>query len=380
MTHVVVVGAGYAGVMAANRIAAKGNSDIHVTVVNARPEFVERIRLHEHATGGAVAWRPLSELLHPSVRLRVATAETIGARSVRLDDGAVIDFDYLLYAVGSMAAPGPVGCEHAWSIADFDTAEALRAELRRLPAGARVVVVGGGLTGIESSAEIAYRYPALTVELVSDTVAGWLPEASRANIARRLADIGVVLRTGLRVNGIRANEVVTDAGPLFSDCTVWAGSFAVPDLARRSGLPVAADGRLRTDETLVCVDHPRIVGIGDAVAPPRDVGDHLRMSCQAAIPLGAHGADTVLALIRGAEPAPISIGMGGQGISLGRRDGFIQVSRLDDTPVRIAFSGRAAAVLKERVCRYTLFELRHPRLHRWLRGPAVAADAVGAPV
>lgn len=110
MARVVVIGAGYAGVMAANRLAAAGRSDVGVTVVNPRPDFVERVRLHEHAAGATHAVRPLSGLLHRDVRLRVATVETIAERSVRLDDGGALAFDHLLYAVGSTAAhdlPGP---------------------------------------------------------------------------------------------------------------------------------------------------------------------------------------------------------------------------------------------------------------------------------
>ncbi|MFF4606507.1 NAD(P)/FAD-dependent oxidoreductase [Streptomyces sp. NPDC001339] len=371
--------------MAANRLAAVGQPDVSVTVVNPRPEFVERVRLHEHAAGVTKAVRPLSGLLHRDVRLRVATVGAIAERSVRLDDGGTLAFDYLLYAVGSTAARGLAGSENAWSIADLDGAELLRTRLRKLPAAARVLVIGGGLTGIESAAEIAYCYPSLKVELVSGSFAAWLPESSRVALERKLARAGVLLRTGLRVTGVRPDGVETDAGRLLpSDCTVWAGSFDVPDLARRSGLPVTDDGRLRTDETLVCVRHRRIVGAGDAVAPPGDVGDHLRMSCQAAMPMGAHGADTVLALIRGERPAPVSIGMVGQGISLGRRDGFIQATHRDDTPRRFVLSGRVAATVKERVCRFTVTAMRFPRAYRWLPGsnrqspPRPQSDARGA--
>ncbi|MYT31325.1 MULTISPECIES: FAD-dependent oxidoreductase [unclassified Streptomyces] len=369
MARVVVVGAGYAGVLAANRLAAVGRSQVRVTVVNPRPDFVERVRLHEHAAGVSSAVRPLSGLLHRDVGLRVATVDSIAERSVRLDDGAALEFDYLVYAVGSTAGRGLPGAEHAWGVADLEGAEALRTRLRDLSAGARVVVIGGGLTGIETSAEIAHRYPALQVELIAPSVAAWLPASSRATVERKLVAAGVVLRTGLRAVAVRVDAVETDAGRLASDCTVWAGSFDVPDLARRSGLPVAFDGRLCTDEALVCVRNRRIVGVGDAVAPPGEVGAHLRMSCQAALPMGAHGADTVLALIRGERPSPLSVGMVGQGISLGRRDGFVQATDRDDTPRDFALSGRVAAVLKERVCRFTVRSMRFPRAYRWLPGP-----------
>ncbi|MEV4921352.1 NAD(P)/FAD-dependent oxidoreductase [Streptomyces roseoverticillatus] len=380
LARVVVVGAGYAGVMAANRLVAMGRSGVDVTVVNPRAQFVERIRLHEHAAGVSNAARPLSGLLHRDVRLRVAAVEAIAERSVRLDGGGALEFDYLLYAVGSAAARGVAGSEHAWSIAGLAGAEALRTRLRQLPVRARVVVIGGGLTGIESAAEIAYRYPSLEVELVSQSLAASLPRSSRPAVERKLANAGVLLRTGVRVTGIRADGIETDAGRLLlSDCTVWAGSFDVPDLARSSGLPVDSGGRLRTDDTLVCVGQRRIVGAGDAVAPPGHVGNHLRMSCQSAMPMGAHGADTVLALIRGERPAPLSIGMVGQAISLGRHDGFIQAAHRDDTPRKVVLSGRGAAVVKERVCRFTITSMRFPRAYRWLPGsPAVPAPTPAA--
>jgi len=130
------------------------------------------------------------------------------------------------------------GSENAHSVADLDGAESLRLRLRHLPAGARVVVIGGGLTGIETSGEIAYRQPTLDVDLMSQAVAARLPESSRVRIERQLANAGVRLRTGPRVSGVRPDAVETDAGRLPSDCTVWAGSFDVPDLAQRSGLPV----------------------------------------------------------------------------------------------------------------------------------------------
>ncbi|WP_223885164.1 hypothetical protein [Nocardia colli] len=95
------------------------------------------------------------------------------------------------------------------------------------------------------------------------------------------------------------------------------------------------------------------------------------MSCQAAIPMGAHGADTVLALIRGEQPEPLSLDMAGHAISLGRRDGFIQATHRDDSARDFVLFGRVVAVVKERVCRFTLTSMRFPRAYRWLPGPTV---------
>ncbi|MFE3293089.1 NAD(P)/FAD-dependent oxidoreductase [Rhodococcus sp. NPDC059234] len=371
--QVVVIGAGYAGVMAANRILAARPPGVTVTVVNPRADFVERIRLHQYATGDAAATVPLTDVLDPSARIRVATALRIEERAVLLDDGERLPYDYLVYAAGSSAARGGHGAGEVHTIAELEDATRLRDQLRTLPDGAVVTVVGGGLTGIECAAEIAERLPALDVHLISSgPVAEHHPASSRASIARTLAGLGVTVREGVRVDRVTEGRVVFDDGSTAaSDCTIWAGSFGVPDLARRSGLPVDEAGRLRTNEDLVCLGNPTVVGVGDAVAPPARVAGHVRMSCQAALPLGAHGADTILALLGDRATEPLSLGFVLQCVSLGRRAGAVQFVRADDSPHRFALRGRSGAFVKEQVCRYTLKWLRSGTgSYRWRSGPA----------
>ena len=106
-TRIVVVGGGYAGVLAANRLRQR--PDIDVTLVNPRPQFVERIRLHQLVAGNDDAIEDYSTVLAGSVTLVVDSAERIdaAAHSLRLSSGATLDYDYLIYAVGSTApVPG----------------------------------------------------------------------------------------------------------------------------------------------------------------------------------------------------------------------------------------------------------------------------------
>ncbi|MFD4468002.1 NAD(P)/FAD-dependent oxidoreductase [Rhodococcus sp. NPDC058505] len=380
--RVVVVGAGYAGVMAANRIAA-GRPEATVTVVNPRDEFVERVRLHQYAADSGDATVPLAGVLHPDVVLRVGTADRIEDRQLLLTDGEVIDFDHLIYAVGSSTGGGPDGAEHAFAVGDLEDAERLRTRLRDLDVGASVVVIGGGLTGVETAAEIAEQRPDLRVRLVSSgPVAASLAPRGRRAVTRALARLGVRIGEGARATRIEADRVLLDDGTeCASAVAVWAGEFRVPDLARRSGLPVDTQGRLRTDGALVVPGHPTIVGVGDAVAPPDSVAGHIRMSCQAAIPLGAHGADTVLALLDGRDPEPLSMGFLLQCVSLGRRAGVVQFVRTDDSPRRWALRGRTGARVKEQVCRTTLRWIGPGAGgYRWLRGPRRARAEQGAMV
>ena len=151
-----------------------------------------------------------------------------------------------------------------------------------------------------------------------------------------------------------------------SDTVVFVG---VPDLAARSGLHTDTLGRLLTDETLTSVDDPRIVAAGDAAAPS---DQPLRMSCQAAIPLGAQAANTVLSRIAGTAPAAINQAFTGQCISIGRSYATVQLARPDDTPLDLFIGGRFAASIKELVCKGTVWGIRReaakPGWYRWLKG------------
>ncbi|MFF0817252.1 NAD(P)/FAD-dependent oxidoreductase [Rhodococcus sp. NPDC003318] len=379
--NVVVVGAGYAGVTAANRVRAAAPADVTVTVVNPLPDFVERIRLHEFAAGTGDATVPLRTLLHPDIRLVTGTVDLIGEHSVTLTDGAAVDFDHLLYAVGS--GPGSAatvrGIEHAHTVAGLNDAGRLRDRLRTARPDAVVTVVGGGLTGIETSAEIADSGRDLRVHLVSaGPVGAGLSDAGRRAVLRKLKRLGVDVHEGVAATGITPDAVtLADGTAISTEVAVWAGPFGVPDLARRSGLPVDDLGRLRTDATLTCLGRPDIVGIGDAVAPPESVARHLRMSCHAAIPLGAHGADTVLAALAGQAPTPLSIGLVLQCVSLGRRAGVVQAVHPDDRPRPLVLRGRTAAFVKERICRSTRGWIsKKAPTYRAMSGPKSAPEGV----
>jgi NADH dehydrogenase FAD-containing subunit len=293
-----------------------------------------------------------------------------------LSDGEHLAYDHLIYAVGSTDRRDhiPGASEHAFSLSEFEQAHLLRLRLRALPRPLAVTVIGGGLTGIETAAELAEGDPELAVTLVSDSpVAQALPPRTRRKILGALAALGITVIDGDRVAEIAEGKVtLADGRILRSDCAVLAASFAVPDLARRSGLEVDADGRLLVDATMTNLGAPAIVGAGDAVAGPADGLGHLRMSCQAALPMGAHAADTILARLGGTEPTPLSLGFVGQCISLGRRRGAFQPARADDSPVWPAITGRVGALVKEQVCGTTVRFMTKQGTggtYRWRSGP-----------
>ncbi|CAG7380558.1 FAD-dependent oxidoreductase [Mycobacterium avium subsp. paratuberculosis] len=254
-------------------------------------------------------------------------------------------------------------------MADLESAQRLHYALADLPLPAPITVVGGGLTGIETASELAELGRPVT--LICGPVLGpSLSPRGRRSVAKRLRRLGVGVLKSVTVTEVRWNEVVLSDGVVLpSAATVWTAGFSVPDLAARSGLRTDPLGRLLTDETLTSIDDDRIVAAGDAAAPS---GRPLRMSCQAAGPLGAQAANTVLGRIAGTEPAPLNQAFVGQCISLGRAAATFQLARTDDTPINAYLGGPAAAKLKEAICRGTLWAIRReaakPGSYRWLKG------------
>jgi NADH dehydrogenase FAD-containing subunit len=354
-TQVLVLGGGYAGVMAANRLSRR--DDVAVTLVNPRPHFVERIRLHQLVGVTHAAVQSFTHVLAHDVRVVVDEATQIDAprRRVRLTDGDELPYDYLVYAVGSRPTDGgvPGVGEHAFPVGSFVTATQLRRALTDEP-DVPVVVVGGGPTGIETAAELAEQGRAVTL-VAGSVVAPYFLEPGRRSLTKRLGRLGVTVLSGTAVTRVTDRSVeLADGRTVASGITVWAAGFAPSDLAARSGLATDATGRLLADETLTSVTDARIVGAGDAVSPS---GVPQRMSCQAAEPLGMRAAETILARIEGREPELLANPFYGQCVALGRGGATAQLSRTDDTAVRAYISGRTGAWVKEQVCRLTVTAL-----------------------
>jgi NADH dehydrogenase len=355
---VVVIGGGYAGALAANRLRLR--DDVDITVVNPRPAFVDRIRLHQFMAGTGEATVDYGTLLGEGIHLVVDSATRIDttARTVRLASGRALDYDYVIYAVGStgeIPSSVPGAAEFAVSIAELESAQRLRAKLVDLRPDAPVTVVGAGLTGIETAAELAEQGRRVTL-VCGGILAPSVSAPARRSLATWLSRHGVAVLEADVVSEVRPDAVVfTDGAVRASALTIWAAGFGVPELAAASGLRTDELGRLLTDETLTSVDDDRIVAAGDAAAPS---GQPLRMSCQAAAPLGAQAADTVLSRIAGTEPSVIDLAFVGSCVSLGRRAGVRQFARKDDTSRNLYFGGRIGGAYKELTCKLGVAKIR----------------------
>ncbi|MCC3267619.1 NAD(P)/FAD-dependent oxidoreductase [Arthrobacter gengyunqii] len=379
-TTAVVLGGGYAGVMAANRLAAAARPGLDVVLVSPGERFVERIRLHEYAAGiRSDATASFESVLHPAIRRVRDTAMRIDAagRSVLLAGGRLLNYDYLVYAVGSSAPQVPDG---ALTVQQLEGAEDTRTALEALAPGGRVAVVGAGLTAVESAVEIAAHRGDLHVSLHTEGVP--LPQvtaAARRGLERSLRRTPVELQSGVRVSGSGDPHL-----RLKADVVLWCTGFGIPDLASASGLPVDGEGRLLLEPTLRVPGEGRIYGAGDAAVIAGAEYAYLRMSCAAAMPMGADAAGNILRGMDGAPGIRHDSGFGGQCVSLGRSDGLVQFVRADDTPVRVHLHGRLAAVQKEIICRMTLrwirSEIKRSGAYTWPKGPRITtAEQTQAP-
>jgi NADH dehydrogenase len=119
MKHrIVVLGAGYAGATTAGRLAKRlHRDDIEITLVNADPEFVERVRMHQLASGQKLRHRPLRDLFAGTgVQVEIARVDAVDVEGKTVDlGGETLGYDTLVYALGSTAADHgvPGVAEHA---------------------------------------------------------------------------------------------------------------------------------------------------------------------------------------------------------------------------------------------------------------------------
>ncbi|MGW0738145.1 NAD(P)/FAD-dependent oxidoreductase [Streptomyces sp. NPDC002851] len=372
---VLVLGAGYGGLVAALRIAPHAR----VTLVDPSDRFTERVRLHELAAGRPDVTHPLRPLLERAGVAHIAARATgidPHARVVTTDDGRDLPYGRLVYALGSRTANSTAPAEtaaldstHPRTRTRAYTAESAAELRKRLQDGpGRLTVVGGGLTGVEMAAELAEAHPEWDVRLLSSRLGESLSAKGRAHVRTTLERLGVTV--SLTEDG----RPVTSPDEVDADVVVWSASMTPnTELAAAAGLPLdPASGRIPVDATLRTHAYPEIYAVGDAAAVPGPGGRQLRMACATALPTGAHAGASIVASLRGDAARPLRFRYAIQCVSLGRHNGLIQSVRADDTPRELILKGRAAARTKEQVVRSTVRLLRaaaaHPGTLRLLPG------------
>ncbi|MBP0451665.1 FAD-dependent oxidoreductase [Kitasatospora sp. RG8] len=352
--QIVVLGAGYAGLAAAARAGGRRN---RVTLVAPETRFLHRVRQHETAAGHPAQRPTVAQVVrgrgvrHIPAR---ATALDLDARKVMLDTGETIPYDTLVYALGSRTAwhGVPGAAEHAYPA---ERAAELGARLRAADRPGTVAVVGGGATGIELATEIAEAHPRWTVRIVAaGQVGGWLSARGRRHILDVMARLGVEVHEQSTVTAVDPAGLDTTAGRIPADLVAWAAALEPHPLAAEAGLTVNAAGQAVVDDHLRSVSHPDVHVIGDAAEVTVPGTGTLRMSCATALPMGRY----LGGLLAGGADKPFAFRYAVQCLSLGRRDGMVQLIHGDDSMRPTVLTGLTGRLIKALIVNGVVWSLR----------------------
>jgi NADH:ubiquinone reductase (H+-translocating) len=294
--RVVIIGAGFGGLIAARKLAT---SPVQVTLMDRRNYHTFQPLLYQVATAGLSPGEiaaPIRWILRGRSNVRILMGEVedvdVSRRVVRLVD-ADIPYDYLIVAAGASHAyfghdewepfaPGLKTIEDALEIRRrvllaFELAERQAAENGE-QVQLNFVVVGGGPTGVELAgtlAEIARRAlanefhsidPERTRILLLEggpRVLPAYPEDLSRSAEEQLRRLGVEVHTSAMVTGIEPAAVIASQTRLPAAVILWAAGVAASPLGKKLGAPVDRAGRVLVNPDLSLPGHPEVFVIGD---------------------------------------------------------------------------------------------------------------------
>lgn len=366
--QIIILGGGYAGLTAAQRLGRK-NLYADILMIDAKGFFEERNRLHQVAAGQMVARFSYPVFLEPlGIQFIQATVVALdpdaSSITVKQNDGTVttMDYDYLVYALGSCMKASEVSGvkEYAHTLESESSARQIYSQLSQLPAHAKVLIVGGGLTGIETAAELAESMPQLHIALSTSEplhaskVAGGFSERAVEYLEQAFKQRQIRQYYGRVIQLAEHQAFLEDGSSIEFDLCVWTSGFKALSLATQAGIAVADNGQIRVDSCLRALSHPNIVVVGDAACITTQQAGMCRMGSATALAMGPSGANTIIALLRKNSPPEFQFVYLFRNIGLGRHDGVIQFVDRFDKPTDLIWTGKKAAVWKEYVVRYTL--------------------------
>jgi len=360
--HLLVVGGGFAGLWATRALA---DAPVRITLVDRHNHHLFQPLLYQVATAGLSApdiAAPLRHILREQanveVRLGTVVALDPDARRVRLGDGTVLDYDYLLLASGATHAYFGNGqwARHAPGLKTLDDAVYLRRKLlmafehaeaetdpQARAAWLSFAIVGGGPTGVELAgtlAEIArhtlkneFRHidPQLArVRLIEagPRVLPSFPPDLTAKAQRQLERLGVEVLTGTPVTHIDAHGFQLGEQWVPARTVAWAAGVAASPLGAALGVPCDRAGRVLVAPDLSVPGRPEIFVGGDLAAVLRADGRPVPGVAPAAKQMGRHIAKALRGRLRG-QPAP-AFAYRDQGnlATIGRMAAIVHLGRL----------------------------------------------------
>lgn len=300
--RVVIIGGNFAGLVAASRLS----SDHDVTVVDARADFEWTPNIHELLSGvknreNVVLSRAdcVSRYGHTFVH-DVVTQIDRDADAVMTESGLVLPYDACLVAAGSQRTTfGIEGADkHALGLRLVDDAVRIASRLDKLATRKRrasVVIVGGGVSGIEALGEILRRRgqgDEFNVHVVErePRVLEQLPASLAADVVQRFEPYPVTLHTDAIVEHVTSRSVTLEGGEkLTADLCIWSAGMTLPDFLRDAGLNEAGDEWLPVDETLQSHYAGNVFIAGDCAALPEPI----RKQAYHAMALGEVAGDNI---------------------------------------------------------------------------------------
>lgn len=325
---VVIIGGGFGGLWAAKSLA---NKPVDVTLIDRKNHHVFQPLLYQVATAvlspGEIA-QPIRRILAKAKNTEVILGEVVSfdndAKTVTLNDGSTIGYDYLIVAAGARhayfghdtwetSAPGLKTLEDAVEIRRrvllaFELAERdayLTGKQRQL----NFVVVGGGPTGVELAgaiADIARQALAGDFKAIdtrktnvilfegSDRVLGSFGPELAESAKRQLEQIGVSVRLNSFVNEIEPGRVKVGDEWVECDVVLWATGVAASPLGKALGAETDNAGRVLVEPDLSLRYHPNVFVIGDMASLMQENGEAVPGVSPAAMQMGTHTARNIM--------------------------------------------------------------------------------------
>ncbi|MDQ6598711.1 NAD(P)/FAD-dependent oxidoreductase [Bacillus salipaludis] len=370
---IVILGAGYGGLLAAINIRKYLNKDqAEVTVVNQFPTHQIITELHRLAAGSvaeqAVAM-PLAKLFKgKDIDLRIAKVESfsVDKKEVKLSDGAYLTYDALVVALGSKTAyfgiPGLE--ENSMVLKSADDANKIYQHIEeriseyaktKNEADATILIGGGGLTGVELVGEIADMMPKLArnygvnpkeVKLLlveaGPKILPVLPDPLIERATASLESRGVQFLTGLPVTNVEGNVIdLKDGQKIVANTFVWTGGVQGNPLVGESGLEVNR-GRATVNEYLQSTSHKEVFVVGDSAVVFGPEGRPYPPTAQIAWQMGEQTGYNVYAFLEDKSFKEFSQINSGTLASLGRKDAVATIGAN-----AIPLKGLPASLMKE---------------------------------
>ena len=335
--HVVILGAGFAGVGALKRLRG---TDVRVTLVSDHDYQTFQPLLYQVATAElepAQVGFPVRDLLHghPNVTFHQAAVRGIdlGRKQVTAEGLAPLGYDYLVLALGAVVnyfgTPG--AAEHALPLYTMADAVRLKGQILgrfeavdKNPAlideGALTFcIVGGGPTGVELAGALADLLRSDLVEDYPNVPAGrtkiilfehaphllgpFKPRL-QAYARKELEARGVEVRTATGVTRVGPTDVGLSSGETVRAHTlVWAGGLRANPVAASLGVATAHGGRVPVGPDLRVKGHEDVFAVGDIAAmADAKTGEALPGLGAVALQAGRHVGETIKRLVRGQPP------------------------------------------------------------------------------